>query len=67
MGDLDADDRSVYEVRTKAPGPAGALPITADDLIRRPSGDLFGFTQDVGMGWEPSELGRPEVLLLGTA
>jgi putative YjhG/YagF family dehydratase len=67
MADLDADDRSVYEVRTKAPGPAGALPITADDLIRRPSGDLFGFTQDVGMGWAPSELGRPEVLLLGTA
>ena len=67
MGELDADDLSVYDVRTSAPGPAGELPITADDLIRRPSGDLFGFTQDVGMGWAPSELGRPEVLLLGTA
>jgi len=27
---------------------------------------MFGWSQDVGMGWEPSELGRREFLILGT-
>jgi putative YjhG/YagF family dehydratase len=57
---------SIYDVRTRAPGPPGRLPVTADDLVRRPSGDLFGWTQDVGMGLPARELGRPEVLLLAT-
>ena len=65
-GPFDADDASIYEVRTRAPGPPGRLPVTADDLVRRPSGDLFGWTQDVGMGLPARELGRPEVLLLAT-
>ena len=30
------------------------------------SGDLFGLTQDAGMGWEPRRLGRKEFLLLST-
>src|SRR6185503_9778125 len=58
------DDATIFDVRTRAPGPPGRLPVTADDLIRRPSGDLFGWTQDVGMGLPTRELGRPEVLLL---
>jgi len=66
MNSFDHDDRAVYDVQTKAPGPAGRLPLTGDDLVRRPSGDLFGWTQDVGMGLPPAELGRPEVLILGT-
>ena len=35
-------------------------------LLGGPSGDLFGWTQDVGMGLDPRRLGRREVLLLGT-
>jgi len=35
-------------------------------LRRRPSGDLFGWTQDAGMGWDPQRLGRKEFLLLST-
>jgi putative YjhG/YagF family dehydratase len=35
-------------------------------LLQRPSGDLFGLTQDAGMGWDPKKLGGPEVLLLST-
>jgi putative YjhG/YagF family dehydratase len=66
MNTFDDDDRAVYDVQTKAPGPPGRLPLTGDDLLRRPSGDLFGWTQDVGMGLPPAELGRPEVLVLGT-
>jgi xylonate dehydratase len=60
------DDATIYDVRTRAPGPPGRLPVTADDLVRRPSGDLFGWTQDVGMGLPARELGRPEVLVLAT-
>jgi putative YjhG/YagF family dehydratase len=64
---FETDDATIYDVRTRAPGPPGRLPVTADDLIRRPSGDLFGWTQDVGMGLPARELGRPEVLLLATS
>lgn len=56
----------VYEVRTKAPGPAGALPLTPGFLRDRPSGDLFGMTQDAAMGWAPGELGRDRFLVLST-
>ncbi|RME92404.1 MAG: YjhG/YagF family D-xylonate dehydratase, partial [Verrucomicrobia bacterium] len=52
--------------RTRAPGPSGRLPLTAGMLRERPSGDVFGWTQDAGMGWTPEELGRPEVLILST-
>jgi xylonate dehydratase len=60
-----ADD-SLYDVRTRVPGPAGAIPITSDMLLHRPSGDLFGLTQNAGMGWDPAKLGGTEVLLLST-
>ncbi|HEU5323674.1 MAG TPA: YjhG/YagF family D-xylonate dehydratase, partial [Methylomirabilota bacterium] len=35
-------------------------------LLERPSGDVFGLTQNAGMGWAPHELGRPQFLMLGT-
>jgi xylonate dehydratase len=56
----------IYQIRTKAPGPSGSLPVTEDLLLRRPSGDLFGMTQDAGMGWNPAELGRKQFLILST-
>src|ERR671927_437359 len=54
------------DVRTSAPGPQGSLPLTADMLRDSPSGDLFGLTQNVGMGWHPDELNRTQVLILST-
>ena len=63
---VDSSDPSLFDVRTRIPGPKGALPLTADMLLHRPSGDLFGLTQDAGMGWDPSKLGGPEVLILST-
>lgn len=57
----------VFSVRTRAAGPAGRLPLTPELLRERPSGDLFGLTQDAGMGWDPRELGRKEFLILSTA
>src|SRR5437879_10727392 len=59
-------DPVLYALRASAPGPAGRLPLTEELLRHAPSGDLFGWTQDVGMGWNPAELGRPEFLILST-
>ncbi len=47
-------------------GPAGSLPLEPSDLLDRPSGDLFGWSLNVGMGWQPDALRRPEVLILST-
>lgn len=59
-------DPKIFSVVTKQPGPSGALPLTESDLLERPSGDLFGWSQDVGMGWDPARIGRPEALILST-
>lgn len=63
---LDSGDPAVYEVRTRAPGPRGALPLTPERLREWPSGHLFGWTQDAAMGWEPQALGAPEVVIVST-
>jgi putative YjhG/YagF family dehydratase len=57
---------STWEVTTAGEGPRGRLPLTAEMLLERPSGDIFGLTQNAGMGWDPRELGRPQYLILGT-
>ena len=57
---------SVYDVRTRASGPSGRLPLTESMLREWASGDLFGLTQNAGMGWTPSEVGRPEYMILST-
>ncbi len=31
-----------------------------------PSGDLFGLTQNAGMGWDPQRMAGPQFLLLST-
>jgi putative YjhG/YagF family dehydratase len=59
-------DRALLDVRTSAEGPRGRLPLTAEMLLERPSGDIFGLTQNAGMGWDPDELGRPQFLMLST-
>ena len=57
-------DEGVYDVATRAPGPAGELPLAGGFLASAPSGDLFGMIQDVGMGWEPSRVDADAFLLL---
>jgi putative YjhG/YagF family dehydratase len=54
------------ETRTHAPGPEGTLPITPEMLLTQPSGNLFGLSQNAGMGWEPTRLLDPEFLILST-
>jgi xylonate dehydratase len=63
---LDSRDDALYDIRATAPGPAGALPLTGEMLLTRPSGDLFGWTQDAAMGWRPDALGGKEILILST-
>src|SRR5437867_3745732 len=56
----------IFKIQTKAAGPAGSLPISEEFLLNRPSGDLFGLSQNVGMGWDPAEAGRKQFLILST-
>ena len=60
------EDEAIYEITTRAPGPAGALPLTDELLTKSPSGDIFGLTQNVGMGWEPSLVTGRQFLILST-
>jgi putative YjhG/YagF family dehydratase len=62
---LDTPD-SAYQLVTTTPGPGGALPLTDDLLRHAPSGDLFGWSQNVGMGWNPALLGGKEFTILST-
>jgi xylonate dehydratase len=59
-------DPALWQVETAGAGPQGRLPLTGQMLLERPSGDIFGLTQNAGMGWDPRELGRPQFLMLGT-
>jgi len=61
-----SEPNDLYDVATTADGPAGALPLTEDMLLHSPSGDLFGLTQNAGMGWEPSKTVGREFLILST-
>src|SRR5918911_1281343 len=55
---LDSNDSSIFDVRSKAPGPQGAISVTP--------ADLFGWTQNAGMGWDPAKMGGREFLILST-
>jgi putative YjhG/YagF family dehydratase len=61
---LETTDRSLLSVATHARGPAGLLPLSAEMLLTQPSGNLFGLSQNAGMGWEPDRLLDPEFLIL---
>ena len=63
---LDSADPAIFDLQTNAAGPAGALPLTEKLLLESPSGDLFGMSQNAGMGWNPQQLLRKQFLILGT-
>jgi putative YjhG/YagF family dehydratase len=63
---LDSKDDDIYDITTDATGPQGRLPLTKSLLVDAPSGDIFGMSQNAGMGWEPSELLREQFLLIST-
>jgi len=59
------DTTKIGATRTRGDGPAGQLPITEEMLRIEPSGNLFGLTQNAGMGWNPDDVGRTQYLILG--
>ena len=59
-------DPSLFDFSSHAPGPTGQLPLTEAMLRDRPSGDLFGWTQNAGMGWSPKNLTGGDYLILST-
>jgi xylonate dehydratase len=63
---LDSGNAGIFAVATHARGPEGALPVTEAMLLEQPSGNLFGLTQNAGMGWAPAALGGKQVLILST-
>ena len=63
---LDTADEAIYQLRTTAAGPTGSLPLTPELLKDMSSGDLFGWTQNAGMGWNPAQLLRRQFLILST-
>ena len=64
--DVFSYDPKIFQVQTKASGPAGSLPLTEEMLLNSPSGNIFGMTQNVGMGWNAAEAGRRQFLILST-
>jgi xylonate dehydratase len=63
---LDSADATLWDIQTAGDGPPGQLPLTKEMLLDLPSGDLFGLTQNAGMGWRPDQLLRKQVLILST-
>ncbi|HOV77334.1 MAG TPA: hypothetical protein PLS24_04855, partial [Sedimentisphaerales bacterium] len=60
------DDVTIFSMRTHGQSPQGQLPLTEEILRYAPSGDLFGMTQDAGMGWKPEDTNRDQYLILST-
>ncbi|MBM3801907.1 MAG: YjhG/YagF family D-xylonate dehydratase [Acidimicrobiia bacterium] len=63
---LDSGDPAIFELRTKSPGPPGRVPITEEMLRNSPSGHLFAYAQNAGMGWSPDQLRGKQFLILST-
>ncbi len=63
---LDSANDAIFALRTTAPGPGGKLPLEANQLRHMASGDLFGLTQNAGMGWDPALLRGKQFLILST-
>ena len=63
---LNAEDPAIFMFQSVAEGPAGSLPLTDRLLRESPSGDLFGLSQNVGMGWSPAAAGDQQFLILST-
>ncbi|HSW01075.1 MAG TPA: YjhG/YagF family D-xylonate dehydratase [Sedimentisphaerales bacterium] len=60
------NDFTISSMRTHGKGPQGELPLTEEILRYAPSGDLFGMTQNAGMGWKPEDTNLDQYLILST-
>lgn len=63
---LDSQNPAIFDIQTSAAGPQGKLPLSDEMLRNLPSGDLFGLSQNAGMGWKPEDLLGPQFLIVST-
>ena len=63
---LDSGIDEIYFLQTRGPGPSGQLPFSEEQLRSDPSGHLFGWTQNVGMGWGANDVAGGDYLILST-
>jgi len=62
---LESND-CIYNIKTKADGPSGKLPLTPEMLLNSPSGHLFGMTMNTGMGWDATKLLGDQIMIVST-
>lgn len=63
---LDSGDSDIFNIRTSVDSSRGKLPISAQELKRAPSGDIFGAIQSMGMGAHPDDVNKNQFLILST-
>src|SRR5580698_5505110 len=63
---LDSGNPALFEFPSRVPVIRAPLPLTPDQLRHWPSGQLFGWALNAGMGLDPGKLGSPEYLILST-
>ena len=63
---LSRGEAPIETVRTHTAGPAGSMPLSEEMLRDWPCGDVFGLTQNAGMGWPVAEMLGPQFVLLST-
>ena len=63
---LEVEDESIFNIQTHSTGPSGTIELTDDILKHAPSGNLFGLSQNTGMGWNPKDLLGPQFLILNS-
>ena len=63
---LEISDESIFQIETQKGGPIGKIELTDEVLTHAPSGNLFGLSQNVGMGWSPKDFLGPQFLILNS-
>lgn len=63
---FQSDSERTWNIETSGEGPQGKLPLSDEMLRNWSSGDLFGWTQNAGMGWDIQKMLGPQFLLLST-
>lgn len=66
LEDILGDKQPVDEVRLVGDAPDSVLPLSEEQLLNEPSGNLFAMTQNAAMGWRPEDVGRPQYLIVST-
>ena len=63
---LMVTNESIFNIRTHDSGPDGSLALSEEMLRHAPSGNLFGLSQNTGMGWDPKNMLGPQFLILNS-